>query len=126
MHVLASPPLSVVQSDLVVLPGRECPDDNSCEILERRRDYEGQSDRDEGEGVRKPGLSIAPGDGAQVFVTNLVRFNVGSVAKISAMYWRADVDGTVFRVAVSAAPYVPATYLVEQLHAVMGSLRRID
>jgi hypothetical protein len=69
---------------------------------------------------------IVRGDGAQVFFTNLVRFNVGSVAKISAMCWRADDDGTVFRVAVSAAPYVSATDLVEQAEAVMGSLRRID
>ncbi len=68
---------------------------------------------------------VVSGDDAPVSVTNLVRFNVGGVRKVSAMRWRADDDGTVFRVAVSAAPYVPASDLVEQADTVMGCLGRV-
>jgi hypothetical protein len=69
---------------------------------------------------------IVSGDDERVSVTNFVRFKAGAVPNVSAMRWRADGDGTVFRVAVSAAPYVPANDLVEQADNVMGSLRRVD
>jgi hypothetical protein len=51
---------------------------------------------------------IVAGDGPETAVRTWVRFKVGDKPKVSAMRWRADEDGTVFRVTTSAAPYVPA------------------
>lgn len=65
-------------------------------------------------------------DGPETAVRTWVRFKVGDRPKVSAMRWRADEDGTVFRVTASAAPYVPAPELRDQADAVMASLRRLD
>lgn len=69
---------------------------------------------------------IVGGDRAGAAVRTLVHFKVGDSARVSAMRWRADEDGTVLRVAVSAAPHVPATELRDEADAVMASLRRLD
>lgn len=57
---------------------------------------------------------------------SLARFKVGESEKVSAMRWRADEDGTVFRVCVGAERYVPESELREQADEVMASLRRLD
>lgn len=69
---------------------------------------------------------IVAGDEPQAAVRTLVRFKVGDKPNVSAMRWRADEDGTVFRVNVSAPPYVPAPQLRDEADAVMASLRRLD
>jgi hypothetical protein len=69
---------------------------------------------------------IVGGDGPFAAVRTLARFKVGDRPKVSAMRWRADADGTVFRVTASAAPYVADAELRAQADAVMASLRRLD
>jgi hypothetical protein len=69
---------------------------------------------------------IVTNDQPQTAVRTLARFKVGDKPKVSAMRWRADEDGTVFRVTASAAPYVPAPELRDQADAVMASLRRLN
>lgn len=69
---------------------------------------------------------IVTGDEPHTAVRTLVRFKVGDKHKVSAMRWRADEDGTVFRVTATAAPYVPAPKLRDQADAVMASLRRLN
>jgi hypothetical protein len=69
---------------------------------------------------------IVAGDGPQVAVRTLARFQVDDKPKVSAMRWRVDEDGTVFRVTVSAGPNIPSAELREQADAVMTSLRRLD
>ena len=69
---------------------------------------------------------IVAGDEPQTAVRTLVRFKVGDEPKVSAMRWRVDEDGTVFRVTVGAAPHVPAPELRDQADAVMASLRRLN
>ncbi len=66
------------------------------------------------------------GDAPEAAVRTTVRFKVGDDPKVSAMRWRADEDGTIFRVCVSAPPYVPESEMRDQADAVMASLRRLD
>jgi hypothetical protein len=69
---------------------------------------------------------IVAGDARHASVRTVVHFSVGPKRKVSAMRWRADEDGTVFRVSASAAPHVSPAELRDQADAVMGSLRRLD
>ena len=69
---------------------------------------------------------IVAGDEPQAAVRTLARFKVRDKPKVSVMRWRADEDGTVFRVTASAAPHVSEPQLRDQVDAVMASLRRLD
>jgi hypothetical protein len=72
------------------------------------------------------GPRVIGSDGGLAMVEDLVRFKVGKSEKLTAMRWRADDDGTVFRVSVGAGAYVAEARLVEQAAGVMASLRRLD
>jgi hypothetical protein len=72
------------------------------------------------------GPRVIGSDGASAMVEDFVRFKVGASEKLTAMRWRADEDGTVFRVSVGAGAYVAEARLVEQADVVMASLRRLD
>jgi hypothetical protein len=69
---------------------------------------------------------VIGGDGPHAAVRSFARYKVGKSAKLSAMRWRADEDGTVFRVCAGAERYVPESELREQADEVISSLRRLD
>lgn len=81
---------------------------------------------DEGVSDLHQEVEIVAGDGPETAVRTWARFKVGDDPKVSAMRWRADADGTVFRVQVGGAPHVAAQALRDQADAVMASLRRSD
>lgn len=69
---------------------------------------------------------IVPGGGPRVAVKTSVRFKVGGDLKASAICWRAEEDGVVFRVAANGGPNVPEQTLREHADEAMAWLRRLD
>lgn len=67
-----------------------------------------------------------PGDGGAVVVEDVVRFKVEGEPKVSAMRWRVDPDGVVFRVSAGGVDGVDDGVVVDRARAVMASLRRLD
>lgn len=81
-----------------------------------------------GEGVTDlaHGPAAVPGDGAAVVVEDVARFKVKGAPKVSALRWRVDPDGTVFRVSAGGVQSVDDGTVVDRARAVRASLRRLD
>lgn len=69
---------------------------------------------------------IVAGDGPHAAVQNVVRFTVSGAPKLSTQRWRADADGTVFRVSADGPGHLDDAALMAEASAVMASLRRTD
>lgn len=69
---------------------------------------------------------IVASDTKSASVRGFARFFVGAKRKLSALRWRADEDGVVFRVSASGPAHLSEEALRNDADAVMSSLRRLD
>ena len=71
-------------------------------------------------------VSKLPSEGGRAHVKSHVQFMMGGRPIQAAARWMADTDGTVFRVAASAGPWIPKEVLFADAEQALTSLRRLD